>query len=174
MRALFLIVAMLALSCGQTAQPIVSTPPDVMPAPVPAPENPPTPEPEKKKVILAVWGAPWCSVCKHVLPDVERELDALDKQTRDAIDFRLYVPTGNASNSQPTDAVALQYKAQLGLSAVAYVDPWRWKLFKHWIGTSNAIPAGALIDVDGKLIRRFAPGSLDPVDIVFYASEQVK
>lgn len=163
------------LGCGTQSIPVSpNVPPAVMPTPVPSPEPTPAPDPDDHKVILALWGAPWCSACHALLPKVEKELSKLDDGVRDLIDFRLYVATGQTATARPNDDVARAYVKELGLSATAYVDPWRFTLYSKYIGGSVAIPAGAVIEMDGTLIKKFAPNRLNAKEIVQYAAEQVK
>lgn len=163
------------LGCGSAVPPSEpATPPVVMPTPVPTPD--PLPAPDPKKVIMAVWGTPWCSACKSVLPQVEKAFAKLDAATQAKIEFRLYVPTGVRATDRPTDEVALAYRSSLHLDhSVAYIDPWNFTLYKHYKlagNSSPAIPAGAITKMDGTLIRRFPPGQLYATDIVQSAVEE--
>lgn len=124
----------------------------------------PDPEtaPDPQGVILAVWGAPWCSVCKRVLPDIQKELDRVGSEK---ITFRLYVPTGNSSGSRPNQSTTDSYRDYLKLKAEAVNDD-RWSVFKQTIGSGLALPAGAVFTQEMQVIEVFPPGSLDAGDIV--------
>ena len=138
---------------------------------VPAPADPTTAV-AAKKVIVAVFGAPWCHYCHENLPKVQRELDKLRRDFRDAIDFRLYVISGGNASTVANDTETLAYQRSIGLSqAVAYSDA-RGKIFKYYVG-GGSIPAAAVVSADGKtVIKKYPGGSLDPYDIASTAAKE--
>lgn len=169
MRAI-LLACLVVVACGRAGS-ADSVPPTVAPAPIPAPVKPDEPKPQKK-VVLALWGAPWCHACHSLLPQVQEQLSKLSATTRAAIDFRLYVPTGLRPDSKPEDKVSIAYRDSLKLDAVAYSDP-RWAWFRKCVGNEMAIPGGALLAADGvTVLRRFYPGQLVPSEAVWYAAQE--
>lgn len=170
MKLLTAIVVFLLLGCGSGRAPDpLGPPPEVKPI-APDPLSPDLP----KKVILAVWGAAWCHVCHSELPKVEDELRRLRPELRDAIDFRVYVPTGRNSNESPNDAETIRFKDELRLSATPYSDP-KWKMFRYALPKSNpALPAGAVLSPDLKVLKAFYPGQLSASEIVWAAQEAIK
>lgn len=156
----YLLAALILIGCGRYV---------VVPVPVD-----PIPTPSGKSVTLAVWGAFWCPSCKSMLPDIESELNKIPKADREKINFVLYVPTGMRSGERPTEAVAKAYASSLKLSAKAEIDPWHWQYFKKYVHNSPAIPAAALIDEHGKLIKTFAPGSFTAGEPVTEVSKLVR
>lgn len=176
-----LVMSCVILGCGREAiSPVSPDEPIPVPGPVPPGPTPPVPPlppaPGQEKVIVAVFGAPWCSACKSGIPEVQRQLKKLPASKLAQIDFRLYVPTGANSGSRPTQAVADQYKQILHLDlATAYVDPYRWTNYQDWVGSYLAIPAAAILDEKLNVLRRYPPGvGFSPPDIAHFAASQVK
>ncbi len=169
----FLLVCFGVLGCGNgESKPLV---PVLAPtiSPVPTPDLPVPPKPLQKKVILAAWGAPWCHFCHEALPKLQNQMDKLDGTTRDQIDFRFYVPTGNRAIDPPDDKTTLAYTKSLGLNAVAYSDP-KWKMFRFCVGQNMAIPAGCLLSADGKtVLKRYFSLVTDYQQAVYDASKEV-
>lgn len=151
---------LLILGCGLE--------PGQRPDEVHPPIDPIKPE-EGIEVVLVVYGANWCSICKSELPEIQRELDKLPESVREKIAFKLYVPTGNTSATLPTQESADRYRDFLHLDAEAVIDP-RWQHFKNMIGGSLALPAGAILDSEGKVKKAFKPGmAFIPSEIVQFA-----
>lgn len=161
-----LIVLFVVVGCGRETAPVALN----VPSPVPV-----KPSPERGKVIVAVFGAPWCPACKSAIPEVQRQLKKLPDTKLAQIEFRLYVPTGANSANRPTQDVADQYKQTLGLDlATAHVDPWKWTLYQKWIGGSASIPAAAVLDDKENVLTRFRAGSqFDAQDIARFAASRV-
>jgi len=159
--ALFVMVG-----CGQENLP--SQRPEIIPV---APVQPKPPAPGKK-VILAVFGAEWCTFCKRDLPAVQAEFDKLPADQKAQIEFRFY-DVGSA-NRKPTVETAERYRDSLHLTALAFPDPWQWQLFRKWVGKNMAIPGGAVLDKDEKVLQSFVPGmSFIPKEIVRFAASKL-
>jgi thiol-disulfide isomerase/thioredoxin len=169
MRLLFAIALMMAIGCGRTG---TSSLPDIVPVPAPAPAPDPEPSPLKKKVIVAVFGAPWCHFCHETLPRVQAQIEKLKVTEREAIDFRLYVISGATADRLADDKTTLAYQQSIGLNlAVAYSDV-RGAMFRKYVG-GGGIPAGAVISIDEKtVLRRYPGGNLDPIDIASFAARE--
>lgn len=168
MKNLILVVfALIAFGCGRyepAPDPYVPVP--TPPGPCPAPTQ---------KVIVAVFGAPWCSACKTQIPKLDGALKKLPADVLARVEFRFYVTTGSNSAVAPTQAEATAYRNSLHLSAQAMIDPWRWTNFKKWVGGALAIPGAAVLSGDEKLIRSFRGGvSFDISDIVETARKSLK
>lgn len=169
MKTIFLLACLVVVACGRAGA--INTP-TIAPSPVPIPSVDPKPEPKSKCLIMAVWGAPWCHFCHDYLPKVQDRFDKLDGKTRDAIDFRVYVPTGSSSSSVPDDRTTIAYAKSLGLTAVPYNDP-KWKVFRYAFGSGLAIPAGALFSADGTTVLKRYPNLVqDYQDMVYQASKE--
>lgn len=170
MKNLFVAITFISviLGCGKQAPAPsnnLQSPPHISPSPVPpvSPQEPkPVPPPLllENKVIVAMFGAPWCGVCKSEFPNLQRVMQSLTPEQRARLDVRLYVPTGMDSQQPPTPEVAEWYRRSLGLSyATAYVDPWRWQLFRKWVSSKLAIPGGAVLSADEVVLKKYPPGS---------------
>lgn len=158
-----LALLLLLIGCGKEAlPPVTPVPPDPIPVPQPSPE---------KKVVLSVFGAPWCTPCKSALPKIQKELDALPVSERNAIEFRVYIETGPSNTTPPTQQDAERYKASLGLhSAIAIADPWKMQVFRKY-HSNLSIPAGVVTKLDGTALRAF-PAPVDIQGIVDFAAVQ--
>lgn len=122
------------------------------------------------KVIMALWGAPWCHFCHENLPKVQAEWAKLSADQKEKIEFRVYVPTGYSQASKPTQAITDNYVASLRLTAHAVNDAG-WKAFRSYVGNRLMIPAGSVIDATtGEVLRRYPGGTLDPIGIVNFAT----
>jgi len=151
--ALFLAGCTAATSGGAPASP------EVIPIP---------PTPPGVVVIIDTFVATWCGPCKIQLPKVQDELDSLSKSVRGQIEFRLHVIDVDAQAS------ADKYRDQLGLDAKAFPD-MNGKVFRSMkIGSS--IPAGIVLDKDGKVLKRYPAGGMSfvPSEIVKFAASHAK
>lgn len=162
----FLAILMLA-GCGAES---VGPQDPINPNPV---IDPVKPDPQKPvvKSVIALFGAPPCSVCKSAFPDVQARLKNLPKDLRQTIDFRVYVTTGAGWSDPVNQQIADGYRDMLKLDATAYPDQG-WKLFAEMVGGQRVIPAGAVLSAKtGKVLKRFRAGSTTfiPSEIVSFA-----
>jgi thiol-disulfide isomerase/thioredoxin len=162
---LLVVVSVLILGCGDQSQ-RPSGPSAEAPGPVRGEKKENKGE---KKVILAIFGAEWCHYCHAYLPAIQKELEGMEKATRESIDFRLYVPTGTDSGTVANDRDTLQFQKSLKLWATPYSDI-KWGMYRYWISNSPSLPACAVVEIDGKkAIERFV-GS----DVSFCAATAAK
>lgn len=148
----FIIVGLIVLACGKEKVLQRGTP--------------------NKAVTLMLFGAPWCQECKSDFPAMEKEFQALSAAHKDFLSMRLYVVTGPQATDRPTQQIADDYKAGLKLSAQSLPDEWRCKNYRTYVGNGCAIPAAAVVDANGKVIRSFRPGAtFIPRDIVTLAAQ---
>ncbi len=124
-----------------------------------------------EKVIVAVFGAPWCSACKTQIPRLEAAILKLDKSIQERIDLRFYVTTGLNSNTAPNQDVADRYRNSLHLTALAYPDPWKWQNFRKWVGGEFVIPGAAVLDPKEKVLKSFRGGATFEVSDISYAAK---
>jgi thiol-disulfide isomerase/thioredoxin len=161
-------LVVLILGCGVQAQ-SPRVPADSEPTPVPI-QDPTRPEVKaEKKIIMAMFGAEWCHYCHVYLPEAQKELEGLDKATRDAIDFRVYVPTGKKADTLANDADSLAFAKSLKLWAVPYSDK-KWAMYQYWISKSLALPGCAIVEMDGKRVLERFVGA----DVSFCAKRAAK
>lgn len=129
------------------------------------------PQISSNTVTVALFGAPWCSNCKTSFPQIQQEINALtpDKQSR--VTLFLYVPTGRqATDDKPTDAGAEEYRQALGLNGKSKADP-KWKVFRRLVGDEQALPAAAILNEQGEVIKKYRGGDgFVSKDIVSFAA----
>ncbi len=122
-----------------------------------SPQSGPVVQPTKK-VELVLFSAPWCTKCKDKHPQIQAQIKAATEYAP-FIKFKLYVTTGALSNEPPTQALAEEYNANvLHIDGPAFADEWRWKNFRKLVGGTMELPAAALLDEAGNVIKAFAPG----------------
>lgn len=162
---LLVVVSVLILGCGNQSQ-RPGSPSVEAPGPVPGGKQE---DKSAKKIILAMFGADWCHYCHAYLPAIQKQLEGMDKKTRDAIDFRIYVPTGKQSGTLANDADTLAFQKSLKLWATPYSDV-KWGMYRYWISNSTSLPACAVVDLDGKRVLERFKGS----DVSFCAARALK
>lgn len=139
--------------------------------PVSAPKGGEEPKPlppieEIEKVELLLFSAPWCGPCKEMHPAIAKQLDV-------EIPVTLYVETGWTSSQQPSEAIAKEYKKQMGLDFDFVPDPWKWTTYKKYLGSQLAIP-GAAVLVNGELVKKFPAGSFTAKQVTDYVESIAK
>lgn len=152
----FILTALLLVSCGR-----------YQPTETPEIEDCPIPVDVSKKVIVAVFGAPWCSACKNQIPELDKALLKLGA-INEKIEFRFYVTTGTNSAVAPTQDIADRYRDSLHISASSNIDPWKWKYFRAWVGGELLLPGAAILSHDQKVIKQFR-GGFNPSEVAFAA-----
>lgn len=159
MKALVLFAVLLLAGCGK----------ELVPGPAPIPGPGPIPEPEaRERVVVAVFGAPWCSVCKVRLPEINRALVLL--RAACDVELRLYLPTGERSHLPPTQSLAERYRDYLGLDASAHIDP-NWQFYRQWVSVALALPGAAVLDSKMNLLKSYPPmASFNARDIAAFAA----
>lgn len=165
MRLLALVVvSVLILGCGEQSRSQGNSSGQA-PAPVPGEQSKPS-----AKVLLVMFGADWCHYCHTYLPEIQREVEAMPKATREAIDFRVYVPTGKQSGTMANDKDTLQFAKSLNLTATPYSDK-AWAMYRYWISKTNlGLPACAVLEKSGeRVIERFQGN-----DVSFCAARAAK
>lgn len=163
-KSIVVVFGLLLLGCGE---PRLGGGDALVPDPDPIIDLIPEPDPEVSRVVVAVFGAPWCSACKKGLPAVQKELEKLPARTLRQIEFRAYITTGANSAAPPSDAQTKAYVGALGLWAQPVSDPWRWTTFRQWVGPALSIPAASVVLPSGRVVRSFPAGAqFDPVSIV--------
>ncbi len=156
----------MALSCGKA--------PKLKGDPVRPPDNPPDnpggpkyceemveakdPNPSELKVNLRLFGAPWCSTCKHDFPEICKGLAADFAATPLRIRGELYVPTGANPVDQPDLQTTIAYRDYEKLPFFAFNDEWPWKTFRAQVQKDRLLPAAVVMDAEGKILRVFKPG----------------
>ncbi len=140
-----------------------------------SPSTPPENPPVEAKATLALFGAPHCSNCKESFPQIQALLDQMPADRAKSLYVVMYV-TESKPNERPTPEVAESYRAYLQLKAPAFVDEWRWKKFREYVGGSLQLPGAAILDANGKVLHSFRAGSTTfiPSEIVKAAEEASK
>lgn len=117
---------------------------------------------------LLLFGAPWCTNCKHDFPIVRDRLNQAPAEKRLHLAVKMYVVTGAKVTDRPTAAVANAYRDFFGLSAEAIADPWRWTNFRKYVSDQMDLPGAAILDAESKLLRSFpaGPATFVPQEIV--------
>jgi thiol-disulfide isomerase/thioredoxin len=142
----FVIAGLLLLACGR------------YPLGNPAPLQGGIP-PSGKKLTLALFGAPWSADAQSLLPAVQAELNKLPEADRVALDVVLYVTSAANPALPATQALADQYLAAVGVQGRAVPDEWKHGNFKKWVGGSVNLPAAAVVDLEGNVVRSFLAGA---------------
>jgi thiol-disulfide isomerase/thioredoxin len=132
--------------------------------------------PTRKKVTLALFGAPWCSECKTDMPAIQAELDKLKASQRAFIDTVLYVTTSGNPSVPPTQEGAEQYRETVHIKGRALADEWRWKNFRQWVGGALVLPGAAVLDEQGNVLKAFraGPTTFIPTEIVDYTVRSIE
>lgn len=171
---LAIFVAIQLTSCGRqnasTRSPLTD--------PGPVPTLPPTPPgPTGPKLQIYFFGNETCDDCKKVIPETQSIADALPPEQRARLVMTLLVScAGSPCNVKPTQEIADRYRDQLHLNFKAAADPWRWTWFRKFIPGKLQVPAAAVLDEKGEILRAFPAGSTSfvPSEIVQFAVSQLK
>lgn len=134
--------------------------------------KPPPPSTDKKKVTLAVFCAPTVPECQSALPALQTQIDALPEAERESVEVVLYVTSGATSSVPATQELADQFLAATKLKARAQPDEWRAKNFFDMVGGTLAVPAAAVVDLDGVVLKSFRAGATSFVPAEIAASAQ--
>ncbi len=111
-----------------------------------------------KKLSLVVFGTSWSAETQSAVPALQVEINRLDETDRKALDLIFYVPTGSTPGSLPTQADAERLGSALGIKGRAIADEWRWKNFRKYFSGQFAVPAAAVVDLDGRVLKTFSAG----------------
>jgi thiol-disulfide isomerase/thioredoxin len=132
----------------------------------PEPFKPPVVTGPQTRVVVAIFGATWCSACKSEIPNLDARLKRLPEFGQ--IDFRVYVT--DAQTQVDCDKYTTR---ALHIDAKCYPDP-QGKTFRSWVGGS-VIPAVAVLTEDLKIIKAFRGGTgWDSTDIAASAVNALK
>jgi hypothetical protein len=124
-------------------------------------------------VQLVLFSAPWCLNCTDELKGIDQQLGTFPKSTR--VSTVMYIISGDTSGQQPTQDLADKYKARLGVHFVAKPDPWRYQMYHKYISaTGSQLPAAALLNPQGEVIKRFSPGTYGPNDVMAELKNRLK
>ena len=141
------------------------------------PATPPAPPPGAgDKVTLRLFGAPWCTDCKHDFPEIRDALAEELAKKDSRIYGELYITTANDANEAPNQAHSEAYRDFLKLPFAVVNDPWKWQTFKAQIQTDRRLPAAVVMDKDGNVLKVFKPGKTTFVvpEIVAYVKGLIK
>lgn len=136
-----------------------------------APTNDPVVDPgptdPDAQVRLVLFGAAWCANCSRDIPVIQSTLKGDLASSFGKVQMELWVPTGATPAKRPNDAVTQAYAQKLNFSGSVTSDAWRWKYFRELLpGTPLALPAAALVDLDGNVVKRYMANAFNPADIV--------
>lgn len=145
-----LLIVLVVAGCGRIVQQPVT--------PVPTPVTPIS----KTDIVVAAFGADWCTYCHQYIPELAAVLDKLSERGR--IELRLYV------SGEKSQAAADAFRNSLHINATAYPDPGG-KVQKVWVGSSG-IPAAAVLSTDEKVIKAYR--SIDAQAIAYFVNQQLK
>lgn len=169
MKKLITIIALISLiSCGK--------PPKRRSDPVTPPDNPteptPTPTPVETKLILRIFGAPWCTNCKTDFPKIN---EALAKELAAGVRGEIYVETGTSPSVAPTAEDAQSYRDRVATNFSPFADEWPWKQFRKQVQPERKLPAAVVMDKDGNILKVFNPGPTTFVvdEVVAYVKSQL-
>jgi len=140
------------------------------------PATPPGPGAAGDKVTLRLFGAPWCTECKHDFPILRDALASEFAKADSQIYGELYVPTGNDSLEPPSQVQTDAYRDFLKLPFTAINDPWKWQTFKAQVQDKRELPAAVIMDKNGVVLKVFKPGKTTFVvsEIVAYVKGLIK
>ena len=153
----YLLLATLALfGCGRSGQ--------VNPQP------PPVTHSGAKLTVLA-FGAPWCSTCKDILPELNTKINALPKAAQ--VGRQLLVTSADTPAKPPTAEIAAAYGAQYAPQMEAKTDPWRWQTFRKYVGMDFKLPAVVVLKENGDVLRVYKAGSFVVDEIIGLLNENL-
>lgn len=118
----------------------------------------PLPEETEEVAQLLVFTAPWCEPCEKLHPALNKGIHE-SATLKEKLLVIAYVTTGASSSQMPTPELCEKYKAKLAVDYSFVPDPWKWTTFKKYFGSSLAVPAAVVLDVDGNVLQKFPPGS---------------
>ncbi len=157
----FVITCLIVLACGKQNKP------DPFVGPAPGGGD--------KKVTLALFGAPWCTECKKDLPSIQAAVDGLTEDQKKNLTVRLYVTTAGNPARPPTEEVAQKYKESLKLKFETVPDV-RWEKFNQWVKGDQFLPAAAVLDANGNVLKAFRSGAttFSPEEVLGFALQSTK
>lgn len=142
------------------------------------PAKPSTPVPTgPQNVSLVVFGAGYCEVCKSKFPEVDSLLKQFSADARGRVAVKLYVTSGAPASVKPTQELADSYKEHyLPGANSAQPDKWRWTLFKQLIPGKLDVPAAAVLDEKGNVLKTYVAGDTTfvPAEIVAFVGGKAK
>lgn len=138
--------------------------------PKPPPSTPPDkPKPKEVSAVVVLFGGGFCKTCKAEFPKLH-DLFKQSPQLNEKIEVQLYYVSGDPSTVRPSQDAAEKYALSYYPGAKGIPDlPWMWWNFKRLLpGAPLAIPAAAVVDAQGRTLRRFYANAFNPYDIYGY------
>lgn len=110
-------------------------------------------DPPEKKLVLRMFGAKPCGVCKTAFPEILAGISA----ELPLIQGEVYVPVGENWQDAPSDTITKDYRDHVNKDFAAVTDEG-WAAFRLQVQKDRKLPGIVVLDMQGNVLRVFKPG----------------
>lgn len=129
--------------------------------------------PGKVAVSLYLFSAPWCVNCNSELPAINDQLKNLSSVQQAALSSVAYVVSGDQPSAPPTQQIADEYHQKLNVNFKFVADLPRYQEYRQFFSTGYDIPAAVVLDKNGQVLKKFAPGTYRPEEVSNFVEAQL-
>jgi len=121
-------------------------------------------------VDVKIFTAPNCELCIKLIPPLEQQLSQWVGDKASGVSAQIVVIAGNNGEKPNAETVAEHAKA-LGSKLEAVADIWKHTAYRALVGDAILLPAVAVLDDNGKVIKKFVT-KFDPDAIAEFVASK--